>query len=895
MATSMQLEPGAGSRPGGEGFVHSLNEMPVPPALLEGLPVLSVSKSGSLKSACLTLSEDRFTIYITSGKGMRGGASSPLVGGGPMRKKLLSRMARPMSMGSRDRSRSGKSSGSFGSPIASPVGSDDLHRTPSILSDGTTVTAATTDSAAILGLTGTLIEAMTFEPSVDQVIELGSVDRIQRGQNTLRFERARKSRGGASLDLARSFSIIFRGERTLDLLVAEGTDREPILHALDRLLREYRENKRRVGNDVLLLRHVWVDVDRARKNRINVAELAIILDRINCFMKKKDLNTSYDKFARSIDLDKDDRKIGLTFDQVVTFLHKLKRDTWQVKPVTQIWVDVFDQFMNNGKPRQKVSSQTFLDRFLKKEQGQQEATIEYVGHLFEKLNELEIADTSQQGQIPPDMRHKYITKDTFEAYLASNENSAFDPRREMLDKSCMNRPLSEYWINTSHNTYLAGDQLTSTSTVEMYMNALYRGCRSVELDVWDGERDPTDKVPIPVVKHGHTMTSKIPFADILKSIKVFLNFNPDSFPIILSLENHASIPCQEVIAELLTLILGPRLYKPDEAALNGHLPSPDQLRGMVVLKGRRPLEGAVDDEEVFDSDDDSPQVVSSSTPIAQGNITIAPELARMTLFHGTLFRNWKDSMAQPPHHMHSFGESRIRKMCGAGQSRAWVVYNQTRMSRTYPSGKRVDSSNYSPLLAWATGCQMVALNFQTPDSGLRTNDGRFRENGSCGYVRKPPVLLSSNHDIEPAPIQLSVNILSASCLPKPKGKRKGECIDPYVIVSLLDANAEEGREISSEGRTTTITNNGFSPIWNTDNDKFKFKVENSAVAILQFTVYDSDVTKSDFIATASIPISCLRQGYRCVRLYDSNNTRTGAFDFATLLVRIKMKRKRTKK
>lgn len=40
-------------------------------------------------------------------------------------------------------------------------------------------------------------------------------------------------------------------------------------------------------------------------------------------------------------------------------------------------------------------------------------------------------------------------------------------------------------------------------------------------------------------------------------------------------------------------------------------------------------------------------------------------------------------------------------------------YNKKQLSRIYPKGTRVDSSNYMPQLFWNAGCQMVALNFQT--------------------------------------------------------------------------------------------------------------------------------------------------------------------------------------
>ena len=51
------------------------------------------------------------------------------------------------------------------------------------------------------------------------------------------------------------------------------------------------------------------------------------------------------------------------------------------------------------------------------------------------------------------------------------------------------------------------------------------------------------------------------------------------------------------------------------------------------------------------------------------------------------------------------------------------------LSRVYPKGTRFDSSNYDPVMFWNFGCQMVALNYQTPDRSMQIERGTFLDNG----------------------------------------------------------------------------------------------------------------------------------------------------------------------
>ena len=56
-------------------------------------------------------------------------------------------------------------------------------------------------------------------------------------------------------------------------------------------------------------------------------------------------------------------------------------------------------------------------------------------------------------------------------------------------------------------------------------------------------------------------------------------------------------------------------------------------------------------------------------------------------------------------------------------------YSTQQLSRVYPKGSRVDSSNYDPQPMWNAGSQMVALNFQTGDKPMQLNEGKFMQNG----------------------------------------------------------------------------------------------------------------------------------------------------------------------
>lgn len=89
----------------------------------------------------------------------------------------------------------------------------------------------------------------------------------------------------------------------------------------------------------------------------------------------------------------------------------------------------------------------------------------------------------------------------------------------------------------------------------------------------------------------------------------------------------------------------------------------------------------------------------------------------------------------------SFSEEKIQKLHTASR-RHIVDFHRRYLSRIYPKGSRVDSSNYDPMPAFNAGSQIIALNFQTTDFPLFLYISKFQKNGGLqsGYILKPDFL-----------------------------------------------------------------------------------------------------------------------------------------------------------
>ncbi|XP_062518362.1 1-phosphatidylinositol 4,5-bisphosphate phosphodiesterase eta-2-like isoform X2 [Corticium candelabrum] len=185
--------------------------------------------------------------------------------------------------------------------------------------------------------------------------------------------------------------------------------------------------------------------------------------------------------------------------------------------------------------------------------------------------------------------------DGFTQYLVGPEGDIFDPKFETVHQD-MDQPLSHYFINSSHNTYLTGDQLKSNSSVDIYIKALKLGCRCVEVDCWDG-RDGE-----PVVYHGYTLTSKVKFYDVVVVINRYA-FVTSPYPVILSIENHCSVAQQLKMAQYMQQVFQDKLLMRKIDIEMSHLPSPEQLKGKILIKNQKLEDEDVDEGWVTDEDE----------------------------------------------------------------------------------------------------------------------------------------------------------------------------------------------------------------------------------------------------------------------------------------------------
>jgi len=380
----------------------------------------------------------------------------------------------------------------------------------------------------------------------------------------------------------------------------------------------------------------------------------------------------------------------------------------------------------------------------------------------------------------------------FELFMNSQDNSL--NKFSLLDDT---QPLSHYYISSSHNTYLEQHQLVGKSSTDAYINVLKGGCRCVEIDCWDDTKNN-----IPIVSHGYTLTTEIPFSDVIRVINQYA-FVKSEYPMIVTLENHCSKEMEAKMAQYMIDIFENKILLPTESKLK-QLPLLKDLKNKIILRTK----------------------ILNKTH---------PKLTKLIYLRNNKVIRTNDNALMSV----SYDEDVITTI-NTKQKNILKEYTKTNLVRVYPHGTRFDSSNYNPIKSWSDGCQLVALNWQYNKVNMRLNKCFFRLNRESGYRLKPNYL----RDITPEPtnvLNLKLRVWSGRFLLAASLQLK---------ISIIGYSQDMGYK-----KSKIIKNNGLNPEWN---EEFEFKLLRPHRDFVMIELFD----KKKLIGYYCVKVDDIQIGYR---------------------------------
>ncbi|XP_005917014.1 1-phosphatidylinositol 4,5-bisphosphate phosphodiesterase beta-2 [Haplochromis burtoni] len=507
-------------------------------------------------------------------------------------------------------------------------------------------------------------------------------------------------------------------------------------------------------------------------------------------------------------------------------------------------------------------------------------------------------------------------------YLMGPETSVV--MQDSLAKSQdMTQPIPHYFVKSSHNTYLTAGQFSGVSSPEMYRQCLLAGCRCLELDCWKGK--PPDEEPI--ITHGFTMTTEILFKDVIEAIAESA-FKTSQYPVILSFENHVdSVKQQEKMANYCKTIFGDALLTEplDKYPLKPgqQIPSPSELLGKILIKNKKgshekpaqnkktaaaaadqtaaaatnaqapnatsqdeanpaattpenqdenekpqePEATVEENEEQEDTEEQDEEKMKTSDEGTAGQEVTAYEAMSsiVNYIQPNKFISFENARKKNKSYViSSFVETKGEAMI-AKSAVEFVEYNKRQMSRIYPKGTRMDSSNYNPQPFWNVGCQMVALNYQTMDFPMQLNMALFEFNGRTGYLLKHDVMRRNDKKFDPFCDRIDTVVASTLT------------IKIYSGQFLADKNVKTGVEVEVIGlpgdpkkkyRTKwSTTPNAINPVWNEEPFVFE-KILLPELASLRIVVHEEN---GKFVGHRIIPLDAIQSGFHHICLRSESN------------------------
>ncbi|KAI0426771.1 PLC-like phosphodiesterase [Xylaria sp. FL1042] len=467
---------------------------------------------------------------------------------------------------------------------------------------------------------------------------------------------------------------------------------------------------------------------------------------------------------------------------------------------------------------------------------------------------------------------------------------------ELTDRS---HPLTEYFISSSHNTYLLGHQLSGRSSASAYDSALSTGARCVEIDAWDNEENEDE----PKVTHGYTLVSNIPFRAVCKAIRDVVDKEAAeavdrqgyrAAPIVLSLENHCGAHGQMRLVEMMMEIWGDRLLsKPVRERGHREQETKDEqvylsdLGSKIVLIVEYFFPNAEDNDDDETSDDSSSEdeaekearAAYKARKKAVKNGGIIPELAALGVYAQSVKprdNSWFESTLTegPPHHLINLSETGLQELMPANNEHI-SRHNAQYLMRVFPKGSRISSNNFMQVPFWAVGAQICAMNWQTFGASMQLNEAMF--SGTEGYVLKPAALRAggSGRVNNGRRKKLRLHVAGASNVPVPED-RDADNIKPYVTCSLVHPDDIDGKHQKSKTAHYRQHKLGFlhkgenppptDPLWD---EILEWEYEDNELVFLRIFIKDDiSFTENPIYAVTAVRLLYVVPGWSFIRLLD---------------------------
>uniref|UniRef100_W5KG91 Phosphoinositide phospholipase C n=1 Tax=Astyanax mexicanus TaxID=7994 RepID=W5KG91_ASTMX len=732
-------------------------------------------------------------------------------------------------------------------------------------------------------------------------ISIDSIHEVCEGKKTEMFQHFSSS----NFDANCCFSI-YHGchVESLDLVTTNGEEARTWITGLKYLLAGISDEDslaRRQRTRDQWLRQTFSEADKNGDGNLSIGEVLQLLHKLNVNLPRQKVRELFEE------ADTDDHQGCLAFEEFCNFYKIISTRR-----------DLYLLMLTYSHRKEHMDIHDLL-RFLESEQKMVTISREYCQMII-----------TQFEPCPRNRAQNVLGIDGFTNYMRSPAGDIFNPEHNQVNQD-MTQPLTNYYIASSHNTYLTGDQLLSQSRVDMYAYVLQAGCRCVEVDCWDG---PDGE---PIVHHGYTLTSKILFRDVVETINKYA-FAKSQYPVIISIENHCSVPQQKKMAQYLTEVLKDKL---DLSNINinefRRLPSPETLRGKILVKGKKlpanidedAEEGDVSDEDSGEEEDEEEDEQTNEESSANGAQPGVQTKKRSRKFLGSFRRKNKqvklkkrpvlsdsdtdqESSGGNPNKVIDYGKRRktmrlsralsdlvkytksvrVHDIETQAHASSWQVsslnesisnqilqfkpgqlvrFNQRQLLRVYPSNYRVDSSNFNPQPFWNAGCHLVALNYQTEGRMLQLNRAKFAANGNCGYVLKPKCMCKGAFNpvlSDPLPGHRKTQLVLKIISGQQLPKPKDSMLgDRGEIIDPYVEVEIIGLPVDCNKEQTRVVDD------NGFNPMWEetlvFTLHMPKIALVRFMVWDHDPIGRDFIGQRTIAFTSIMPGYRHVYLEGS--------------------------